>query len=147
MVMMILAGTWAIRTMPSSLDPPAHFPEVFVEVAWVGASAEDIAALVTTPIEQQLRNLDNLRDLYSRTTNGYTFVNAMFNFDAGIMFSYRAKTNIYQGRVFRAKPPIPKIGKLVRGIPISDFPPIIFSAIRCPLKETSVNFACFASSE
>ena len=42
MIMMTLAGIWAIRSMPSQLDPPANFPIVFVEVQWIGASAEDI---------------------------------------------------------------------------------------------------------
>ena len=84
MIMMILAGLWAVRTMPSMLDPPAHYPSVFVEVTWVGAAAEDIETLVTTPIEQQLRTLNDLRELTSRTVNGYTFINANFNFDADI---------------------------------------------------------------
>ena len=50
MIMMILVGIWAIRVMPSQLDPPMHFPMVFVEVTWIGASAEDLETLVTTPI-------------------------------------------------------------------------------------------------
>ena len=52
MIMMTLAGFWAIRTMPSQLDPPMHMPLVFIEIQWIGASAEDIETLVTTPIEQ-----------------------------------------------------------------------------------------------
>lgn len=84
MIMMILAGLWAVRTMPTMLDPPAHYPSVFVEVSWVGAAAEDIETLVTTPIEQQLRTLNDLRELTSRTVNGYTFIEANFNYDADI---------------------------------------------------------------
>lgn len=84
MIMMIMAGLWAVRTMPSMLDPPAHFPNVFVEVTWVGAAAEDIETLVTTPIEQQLRTLNDLKELTSRTINGYTFIQATFKFDADI---------------------------------------------------------------
>ncbi len=81
MIMMILAGLWAVRTMPSMLDPPAHFPNVFIEVTWIGASAEDIETLVTTPIEQQLRTLNELKELTSRTVHGYTFIRVTFNFD------------------------------------------------------------------
>ncbi len=84
MVMMIMAGIWAVRTMPAMLDPPMHFPSVFVEVTWVGASAEDIETLVTTPIEQQLRTLADLKELTSRTVNGFTFIEARFNYDADI---------------------------------------------------------------
>ena len=82
MIMMVLAGIWAVRTMPSMLDPPANFPNVAIEIAWVGAAAEDMEALVTTPIEQQLRTVNDLHELRSRTVNGYTFINAEFNFNA-----------------------------------------------------------------
>jgi multidrug efflux pump subunit AcrB len=84
MVMMILAGIWAIRTMPSMLDPPMHFPMVHVQVSWVGAAAEDIEALVTTPIEQQLRTINDLKEINSRTVNGFTSITAHFNYDADI---------------------------------------------------------------
>ncbi|MCB1684538.1 MAG: efflux RND transporter permease subunit [Pseudomonadales bacterium] len=84
MVMMILAGIWAIRMMPSQLDPPMHFPMVFVEVSWIGASAEDLETLVTTPIEQQLRTLTELNEINSITRNGYTFINVRFDYDADI---------------------------------------------------------------
>lgn len=82
MILMILAGVWAVRTMPVMLDPPATFPNVAIEIAWVGAAAEDIETLVTTPIEQQLRTLTDLHELRSRTINGYTFINVQFNYDA-----------------------------------------------------------------
>ena len=82
MIMMIMAGLWAVRSMPSMLDPPANFPIVFVDVTWVGASAEDIETLVTTPIEQQLRTLNDLHELSSRTINGSTHIRVTFNYDA-----------------------------------------------------------------
>ena len=53
MIIMILAGVWAIKGIPSQLDPPMHFPTVTVEVQWRGAAAEDVEELVTTPIEQR----------------------------------------------------------------------------------------------
>ena len=82
MIMMILAGIWAIKTMPSMLDPPTSYPIVTVEIEWMGAAAEDIEALVTTPIEQQLRTINELHELESRTVNGFTHIRAIFNFDA-----------------------------------------------------------------
>jgi len=82
MIMMVLAGIWAIRTMPTSLEPPMNNPVVSVEVIWVGAAAEDIESLVTTPIEQQLRTVNELYELTSYTINGFTVINAIFNYDA-----------------------------------------------------------------
>ncbi len=87
MIMMILAGLWAVRSMPSMLDPPMTYPAVFVEVTWIGAAAEDIETLVTTPIEQQLRTLNNLKELSSRTVNGFTFINAEFHYDTDLTWA------------------------------------------------------------
>ncbi len=84
MVMMIMAGVWAVKTMPVMLDPPANFPNVFIDIEWMGASAEDLETLVTTPIEQQLRTLPDLHELSSRTTNGSTHIRITFNYDADI---------------------------------------------------------------
>ena len=85
MIMMILAGMWAIHQIPSQLDPPVHVPVVFVEVEWRGAAAEDVAELVTTPIEQQLRTLNNLREVTSYTANEYSRVVAEFDYDADLV--------------------------------------------------------------
>ncbi|MFT7652754.1 MAG: multidrug efflux pump subunit AcrB [Candidatus Azotimanducaceae bacterium] len=84
MVMMILAGFWAVRSMPTMLDPPTSFPIVFIEVSWVGASAEDIETLVTIPIEQQLRTVNELHELTSRTINGSAQIQVTFNYDANM---------------------------------------------------------------
>ncbi|HEX7038030.1 MAG TPA: efflux RND transporter permease subunit [Pseudomonadales bacterium] len=82
MVMMILIGLWAIRVMPSQLDPPADFPIVYVDVEWIGASAEDVEALVTIPIEQQLRSVNGVREITSRTDNGFASIRVEFEYDA-----------------------------------------------------------------
>ncbi|MEZ5559447.1 MAG: efflux RND transporter permease subunit [Pseudomonadales bacterium] len=82
MIMMTLAGIWAIRSMPTQLDPPESLPLVYVDIRWIGASAEDMESLVTTPIEQQLRTLNDLHELWSRTENGAVTIGAQFEFDA-----------------------------------------------------------------
>jgi multidrug efflux pump subunit AcrB len=82
MIMMTLAGIWAIRVMPSQLDPPMSLPMVFIEVEWVGASAEDLETLVTTPIEQKLRTLNDLNKIASATRNNFTFIRVEFDYDA-----------------------------------------------------------------
>ena len=48
---------------------------------WRGASAEDIEQLVTLPIEQQMKNLPGLKNMASRTSNGYTNIFLEFDFD------------------------------------------------------------------
>ena len=81
MIMMLLAGVWAVKSVPSQLDPPVSFPTIRINVDWRGASAEDMEQLVTLPIEQNLRNLTGLNEVYSRSTNGHTYIAATFDFD------------------------------------------------------------------
>jgi len=82
MIMMTLLGIWAIRVTPTQLDPPINFPVVYIDVEWLGASAEDVESLVTTPIEQQIRTLNALKEITSTTRNGSTEIRAQFEFDA-----------------------------------------------------------------
>jgi len=78
MIIMLLAGLWAVRVMPTQLDPPNNFPLVFVEIPWRGASAEDVESLLTKPIEQQLRTLPDLQELTSRSQDGFMAINVRF---------------------------------------------------------------------
>ena len=87
MVMMVLAGLFTMKSIPSQLDPPAKFPVVAVEVTWRGAAAEDIEELITTPIESQLRTINELYELRSLTKNGSVRINAIFNHDADMTLS------------------------------------------------------------
>ncbi len=84
MIMMVLAGLWSLRVMPTQLDPPATFPVVWVTVTWPGASAEDMEALVTNPIEQQLRTINQLKELNSRTQAGQMRISVTFEHDADL---------------------------------------------------------------
>jgi multidrug efflux pump subunit AcrB len=81
MIMMIMGGIWAFNTIPAQLDPPRKMTMITVEISWPGASAEDMAELVTTPIENQIRNTTGLRELDSRSINGYMRVLAWFHYD------------------------------------------------------------------
>jgi len=87
MVMMVLAGLFTMKSIPSQLDPPTKFPIVAVEVEWRGAAAEDIEELITTPIESQLRTIKDLYELRSSTKNGSVRINAIFNHDADMTLS------------------------------------------------------------
>jgi multidrug efflux pump subunit AcrB len=87
MIMMTLAGLWAVRVIPTQLDPPQHIPVVLVEVQWRGAAAEDVEELVTTPIEQQLRTVNDLKELRAYVTTGYTRIVAEFTFDADMVLA------------------------------------------------------------
>ena len=87
MIIMILGGIWTLKNIPTQLDPPMPQPYVVVEVEWRSAAAEDIEELVTTPIEQQIRTVNNLREVRSRTINGFVQVTAEFDMNADMVLA------------------------------------------------------------
>lgn len=120
MVMMILAGIWAVHSMPTMLDPPATYPNVSIAIDWTGASAEDIETLVTVPIEQQLRTLNELHELSSRTINGATYIRVTFNYDADMTLALdQVKQRVANIRNLPAEIEPPVISRDVDTEPIS----------------------------
>jgi len=120
MIMMILAGLWAIRVMPAQLDPPADFPVIFVEVQWPGASAEDVATLVTVPMEQQLRSVDRVNEIRSRTGNGATTIWVEFDYDADMAVALdQVKQRIASIRNLPANIEPPAVGRFIDREPVA----------------------------
>jgi multidrug efflux pump subunit AcrB len=70
MAMMLLAGVWALVGLNKQFFPNFALDFVTVRVAWTGASAEDIEAAITNPIEEELRTLDQIKKLYSTSADG-----------------------------------------------------------------------------
>ncbi|MBD3647380.1 MAG: efflux RND transporter permease subunit, partial [Pseudomonadales bacterium] len=83
------------------LDPSVDWPVVFVRATWRGASAEDAEQLIVVPVEQQLRNLNHLREIYSVSYNGGAFVRVEFSHDADMSLATdRVKARVAQIRNF-----------------------------------------------
>src|SRR6202050_874922 len=59
-IIMMLAGSLAIKNLPVAQYPPIAPPAVAITVAYPGASAETVQSTVTQVIEQQLSGLDHL---------------------------------------------------------------------------------------
>src|SRR5271170_1190005 len=59
-IILILAGSLAVRNMPVAQYPPIAPPAVAITVVYPGASAETVQSTVTQVIEQQLSGIDHL---------------------------------------------------------------------------------------
>ena len=84
MVIMILAGIWALDRLNTQFFPNIALDVVKVRVEWTGASAEDVETAITDPLEQQLRSLDGLRQMTSNSSQG----------SASIVLEYREDTDM-----------------------------------------------------
>ena len=84
MIMMILSGIWAGSRINTQLDPTVEWPNIQVRAQWPGASAEDIEQLIVVPVEQQLRTLNDLQQMFSTSTQGAAVINLAFTFDSDL---------------------------------------------------------------
>ncbi len=78
MVIMIMAGIWGITKLNTQLFPNFNIDFATVQVGWRGASAEAVAKLITEPMEQELGNLDRLKNVSSTSSDGVSVVSLEF---------------------------------------------------------------------
>jgi len=78
MIIMLLAGAFALDRMNVQFFPQFELDRVMVSVVWSGASAEDMEDGVTIPLEQRLRTVDQLRKMTSTSTQGVSSITLEF---------------------------------------------------------------------
>ena len=67
---MILVGVFSLMRMNTQFFPDFGIDVVTVEVAWPGAAAEDLDAVIVEAIEPQLRFLDGVKRVRSTASEG-----------------------------------------------------------------------------
>ncbi len=110
MALMILSGIFAITQLNVQFLPDAPIKKVKVEIVWQGASTEDVERSITSPVEQELKNVEYLKEMSSVSRNGLSVINLEFtqNADMGDAIE-RVRDRISQ----------------VRNLPTDSEPPII----------------------
>ncbi len=81
MVMMLLAGVFALTQLNTQFFPTFELDFVNVRVVWSGASAEDVEDAITNPLERELRHANDLRRMTS--TSGQGIASITLEFDEG----------------------------------------------------------------
>src|SRR5271169_3951878 len=79
-LLIILAGSVCIPTLPISQFPNLAPPQVAVVSVYTGASAQTVEAAVTTPLEQQINGAEGMKYITSSSTNsGVSQITATFD--------------------------------------------------------------------
>jgi len=81
LVGLAILGVWTATTLPRESAPEVEIPVAVVVTVYPGASARDVEELVTTPIEDDLVNLEGLDKLTSSSRLGVSSVVAEFSAD------------------------------------------------------------------
>jgi len=78
MLIMLLAGAWGLANLNTQFFPNFEVEVVNVRTVWSGASAEDVEASITIPLEQTLRTTDGLDKMSSTSSQGLSLISLEF---------------------------------------------------------------------
>lgn len=78
--LLTLLGVLSFQTMPRSEDPQFDFPMVIVTVAYPGTSPLDMEKLVTDPIEEEINELEDIKEIETIIMDGVTIVKVKFSY-------------------------------------------------------------------
>ena len=80
-ILMVIVGAVTIASLPVAQFPNIVPPEIQLQASFVGADAQTLEQSVATPIEQQIKGVDNVNYMYSlnATGNSQTTLNADFD--------------------------------------------------------------------
>ncbi len=70
MFLFIMAGLWGIKKINSQFFPSFELEYITISVPWSGASAEDVERSILIPMEQELKNLTNIKKMTSTAASG-----------------------------------------------------------------------------
>lgn len=78
MVVMLLAGVWALTKLNTQFFPSFEVEVVTVRTLWQGAGSEDVERAITIPMEQALRTVDGLDRMTSTSAENVSLVTLEF---------------------------------------------------------------------
>ncbi|MBU4312692.1 MAG: efflux RND transporter permease subunit [Candidatus Omnitrophica bacterium] len=81
-VLIIIAGLIVVFGMNREIFPNVDFETVSVTTAYPGATPLDIEKLITTPIEKELKEVDDIKEIKSSSTSGVSFIVVKLDPDA-----------------------------------------------------------------
>jgi len=70
MLLLFISGGYGLKQLNTQFFPDFAIDVVRVYIAWPGAAAEDVQKSITIPVEQELKNVANVKKVTSRTTRG-----------------------------------------------------------------------------
>lgn len=103
LVLLLVAGFVTYVTIPKESDPDVNIPIIYVSLHLEGISPEDAERLLVRPVEQEVRDVEGIKEL--RATAYLGGANVMIEFDAGFDAD-EAMIDVREA-VDRAKPELP----------------------------------------
>ena len=137
LVVLLIAGAVAYQGIPKEAQPDVDFPYISVAVILEGVSAEDAERLLVRPLEQQLRNIEGIKEMVASATEGRASVTLEFEPEIKIdqaLTDVREKVN-----QAKAEMPVDAREPTVNEIKFSQFDPMLVINLGGSLPERAMN--------
>ncbi|MFO8083311.1 MAG: efflux RND transporter permease subunit [Desulfobacterales bacterium] len=77
-ILLILFGILSLFRIPIQLTPNVDLPEISIETVWKGASPVEVEREITDVQEDELKNLEGLKEMKSESLDSNSYINLMF---------------------------------------------------------------------
>ena len=120
MLIFLIMGISAYRTLPKESTPDIKIPYLIVTVPYPGSSPEDVESLIVHKLEAEMQNLDSLKTMTSTSTEGAAMVALEYFLGTNID---EAKTDV-RDVLDRVKHELPDDAEepIIKEINFSEFP-------------------------
>ncbi len=121
----IIFGWQTYVDMPREAAPDVDIPVVMISTVYIGVSAKDIETLITTPIENELTSVKDVKKMSSTSAEGASIISLEFEPEVVIEDALQR----VRDRVNRARAKIPDEAEEtdIREVSFSDFPILILT--------------------
>src|SRR5210317_2051517 len=82
LLVVLVGGVVAYATIPKEAEPDIEIPIIYVSIVHGGISPEDSERLLVRPVEQELRSIEGVKEMFANAYEGGA--NVQLEFDAGI---------------------------------------------------------------
>jgi HAE1 family hydrophobic/amphiphilic exporter-1 len=86
-LIVVILGITSLTRLPIDLLPALEIPIAVISTNYSGVGPEEIERLITSPIEQAVATVGNIKNITSRTSEGASLVIAEFNFGTDMNFA------------------------------------------------------------
>ena len=118
--LMLLAGAYALNQLNSQFFPDFDLDIITVQVVWSGAAAEDVEQSITDPLEQDLRTVDDLREMTSTSALGVATITLEFEPGADMSHALeQVNDRVDQQRNLPADAETPIVNQVINYEPVS----------------------------
>lgn len=83
-IVLVVGGIFSFVSVPRNLNPEVEIPIVFVSTVLPGASSADVESLITIPIEDKIKSLEDIDIFTSTSTEGVSGVVIQFQSDVDL---------------------------------------------------------------